>query len=420
MRSVKVSLIVFFSLSLVLLTGCSLFVPIPTPTLIIPVTGATGTPAATEIPGSSTGTTTPAANEISGSSSGTSTPPATSAPTPLVTLTSIPCNWAGFIRDVTVPDGTHFNPGTSFIKIWRIRNLGTCAWNTAYSLVLVAGNPMGAQPVISLPAEVEPGQTVDLSVNMVAPSTPGSHVSYWLLQDPSGQDFGNGFDHYGQFWIKIVTNPPTPTPTRIPTVTPTQPPTPSAATITPTPRSTPSAATTTSTVNPTQTPQILLDFTQNFCGATWKNSTAAITCPSTGIDFSKGSILSTSYPVPGSGTLANEPALILVPDSAANGQITGTYPVYSVQSGDRLQVLTACVAGAPQCNVAFSLDYITSGSPESTLKSWSNGSNGSFTNIDIDLSSLAGQQVQFILLVKNTGSVGQHNETLWIEPHIVR
>ncbi len=416
MRFGKFALVVVLGLSFVLMSGCSLFVPTPTPTLIIPVTGATGTPDITEIPGSSTGT--PAATETPESSTETAAPPGISTPTLSFTPTFLPCNWAGFIRDVSVPDGTHFNPGTPFTKTWRLRNLGACAWTTAYSLVFINGNRLGAQPVISLPAEIDPGVAVDLSVNMVAPSTPGSHVSYWMLQDPSGQNFGYGFGHEAQFWVKIVVNPPTPTPTKTPGITPTVPAT-AAPTMTPTRLPTPTA-TMTSTVLPTQTPKVGLDFTQNFCGATWKNSTTTIACPSTTVNYSTGSILITSYPVTINGTLTNVPSLILVPDSAANGQISGTYPPYTVQKGDHFQVLTTCITGVPQCSAPFELDYISSGGPEKTLQSWTSTGSGAFNNINIDLSSLAGQNVQFILLAKNSGSASQQNETLWATPRIVQ
>ena len=33
-------------------------------------------------------------------------------------------DWAGFIADVTVPDGTAFSPGATFTKTWRLKNIG--------------------------------------------------------------------------------------------------------------------------------------------------------------------------------------------------------------------------------------------------------------------------------------------------------
>ena len=63
------------------------------------------------------------------------------------------CYWAQFIADVTVPDGTNFAPGTAFKKTWRLKNIGTCAWNsTDVSLIFDSGEKMGA-PSFICPAD---------------------------------------------------------------------------------------------------------------------------------------------------------------------------------------------------------------------------------------------------------------------------
>ena len=66
------------------------------------------------------------------------------------------CNWAQFIADVTVPDGTNYAPGTTFKKTWRLKNIGTCAWgSTDVSLIFDSGERMGA-----------PASNADLSRSM--------------------------------------------------------------------------------------------------------------------------------------------------------------------------------------------------------------------------------------------------------------
>jgi len=35
-------------------------------------------------------------------------------------------------------------PGTTFIKTWRLKNLGPCVWSTSYSLVFFSGELMDA------------------------------------------------------------------------------------------------------------------------------------------------------------------------------------------------------------------------------------------------------------------------------------
>ncbi|NUQ84841.1 MAG: hypothetical protein HUU11_09020, partial [Anaerolineales bacterium] len=72
------------------------------------------------------------------------------------------CDWAQFIADVTVPDGAKYEPGATFKKTWRLKNIGTCTWTTSYSLVFDSGAQMGAPASVSFPANVAPGQTIDV------------------------------------------------------------------------------------------------------------------------------------------------------------------------------------------------------------------------------------------------------------------
>ena len=115
--------------------------------------------------------------------------PATSLPTPTVTPTPCAPNDSDFVSDVTIPDGKHEAAGAAFTKTWRLSNSGQCAWTTAYTLRNVSGEVMGGV-TINLPHDVPVGATVDLSVNFVAPSAAGKHISRWQLFTPEGVAFG--------------------------------------------------------------------------------------------------------------------------------------------------------------------------------------------------------------------------------------
>jgi hypothetical protein len=110
---------------------------------------------------------------------------------------------AEFVSDVTVPDGTDFSPGESFVKTWQLVNQGTTTWTTAYTLNYVSGALMDAPNSVNLPQEVPPGATVDISVNMEAPSDPGNYRSYWILKNASGQTFGVGPEANQSIWVDI-------------------------------------------------------------------------------------------------------------------------------------------------------------------------------------------------------------------------
>lgn len=125
----------------------------------------------------------------------TATPvPATNTPVP--TATKIPavtyCDWMAFVTDITVPDGTNFAPGETFVKTWRIKNRGTCTWTADYTLVFNGGDQMGGTTSVRLPGYVSPGQYIDVSVTFTAPTQPGSYKGYWILRNTSGALFGSG------------------------------------------------------------------------------------------------------------------------------------------------------------------------------------------------------------------------------------
>ncbi|GAB4541376.1 MAG: hypothetical protein Fur002_09680 [Anaerolineales bacterium] len=103
--------------------------------------------------------------------------------TPVFTPTSN-CNVAQFVTDVTIPDGTAMTPGQAFTKKWRIKNIGSCAWN-GFTLVFDSGDAMAA-PASSAIAALAPGQEVDLALNMTAPATPGAYRGYWRIVTNSG------------------------------------------------------------------------------------------------------------------------------------------------------------------------------------------------------------------------------------------
>jgi hypothetical protein len=111
---------------------------------------------------------------------------------------------AAFVSDVTVPDGTVFEPGETFTKTWRLRNDGDSTWTTSYSVVFDEGNDMGADASIPLTNEVAPGQTVDISVEMTAPDDVGEHSGFWLIRNAAGQIFGVGEDSDQPFFVVIV------------------------------------------------------------------------------------------------------------------------------------------------------------------------------------------------------------------------
>lgn len=117
--------------------------------------------------------------------------------------------------------------------------MGSCTWTTGYAVRFFYGAQMSAPDIIYLKGNVNPGQTIDIAVDMIAPQSPGTHQGNWKLSNAAGQLFGIGPTGDAPFWVRIyVLEPPTATPTPPNTVTPIPTPTPTGTltpTLTPTP-----------------------------------------------------------------------------------------------------------------------------------------------------------------------------------------
>jgi hypothetical protein len=84
-----------------------------------------------------------------------------------------------------------------------------------------------------------------------------------------------------------------------------------------------------------------------------------------------------------------------------------------------LKALVGCLDKSPSCNALFQLAYVADGGSVTALGGWSEVSDGSYTNIDVDLSSLAGKSVEFIFTVQNNGS-SSDDRAFWTAPMIER
>jgi len=147
---------------------------------ITPAT-VTPSPTLTPVPIPSTATVAPPPAAATATATVPAVPPAGA--------TACPSNDSDFVLDVTIPDGTHFAGGTVFNKTWRLRNSGSCTWNTSFQLRYVSGDALGGA-TINLTAPVPPGATTDITVSFTAPTATGSHTSRWQLFDDAGTAFG--------------------------------------------------------------------------------------------------------------------------------------------------------------------------------------------------------------------------------------
>ena len=335
------------------------------------------------------------------------TPTVTNTPGPITpTVPPSACDKVQYVADVNIPDGTVMQPGAQFTKTWKLKNVGTCAWTKSYQLVFFSGEKMGAASSAAFPQDVAVGTTVNISINMVAPSAAGSYRGYWMFKNSNGALFGLGSQGNKPWWVDIKVAGPTVTP-GAPTATPGGP------TITPSPTAT--------SGGPTATPNAgsAYDFAANACNGTWFSAAGQLPCPGTDGD-AKGFVLKVANPKLETGVVDTRPGLITFPQNKQDGYIQGFYPPFKVQSGDHFRSTINCENGATNCYVAFRLDYQTGTDPIKTF--WGpflERYEGQVYNVDVDLSALAGKDIKFILTVLSAGSaVG--DRALWVGPYIAR
>ncbi len=104
------------------------------------------------------------------------------------------------IQDVTVPDNTVMTRGEKFTKTWRFLNNGKCNWS-GYIIAFFAGDRMGTPDSASVP-QTDAGKTVDVSIELTAPSVDGAYTGFYVLKNAKGETLSIGTEQ--AFWLKIL------------------------------------------------------------------------------------------------------------------------------------------------------------------------------------------------------------------------
>jgi hypothetical protein len=300
-------------------------------------------------------------------STSTLAPTATFTNTPIpatATATPVPCYLASFVSDVTIADGSSFMAGEIFVKTWRIKNAGSCTWSTNYKIYFLSGNAMSAPASVNFPKTVKPGETVDLSVTMVAPGNTGDYSGNWMLSAQDGTVFGVNLGSNVPLTVKIKV----------------------------------------ASVPKLNDANAIYDFIKNHCAAQWRTNAGFITCPTASFDYKNGTISRSYAPIIENGLADDEGALITIPAIGGDGFIQGQFPKMVIHSGDHFKATLLCTYQKPKCSVTFELLYMEYGiNTVTSLGTWNKIYDNSFLPVDVDLSALDGKDVIFFLKVHSQG-----------------
>nr|CAB3256067.1 uncharacterized protein C6orf106 homolog [Phallusia mammillata] len=95
-----------------------------------------------------------------------------------------------FVRDVTIGEGEAVPPDTEFLKTWRLHNNGDERWPMGCTLRFVNGEKMEAPDWVAV-SELQPSDTIDISVRMRSPSVAGLHQGQWRIYNRNMIPFGD-------------------------------------------------------------------------------------------------------------------------------------------------------------------------------------------------------------------------------------
>jgi Ig-like domain from next to BRCA1 gene len=297
------------------------------------------------------------------------------------TATPIPCDRGQFVKDVSIPDDTEIAAGAAFQKTWRIKNNGSCTWTSNYALIFYSGDAMSGQPSAPITnGTVPPGSTIDITVTLTAPTTPGTYKGNWRLRNGGGVIFGIGENADQSFWVQIKSITPTPTPTVTPAV------------------------------------NVAFDFIAQGPNAHWRNSTTNLPWGDQDSDAAGIAAPVTNLKMEDGNTYPN--LLATYPQQITDGMILGLYPQYKIQTNDHLRTRIGFRYSCGTANARFQIRYVE-GQSAVTVLDQLESCDGSMANIDVNLANLVGHTVQFELVVLANGSAAG-DVTLWVAPRIER
>jgi Ig-like domain from next to BRCA1 gene len=312
----------------------------------------------------------------------TSTPLPTNTPIPpTATPIPIPCDRGQFVKDMTVPDNTEIATGATFIKTWRLKNNGSCTWTSGYTLYFYNGDAMSGPASAQLTnGTVPPGSTVDVSVTLIAPSTPGTYKGNWRFRNVGGSSFGIGENADQSFWVQIKAVSPTPTPSPTPAYT------------------------------------LSYDFIAKGPDAAWRNATTNLPWGDPDNDSPGVAVNVANVKMEDGNTYGS--LLATYPQKITDGMILGLYPAYTIQANDHLRTRIGLRYDCGSGSVKFQIRYIE-GASEVTVGEWVENCDNALSSLDINLSALVGHNVQFELVVLANGP-WNNDLALWVSPRIER
>ena len=184
----------------------------------------------------------------------------------------------------------------------------------------------------------------------------------------------------------------------------------------------------TATITPSPTPDLglvglpteekgtqVFDFVEKMCVAQWSNRGLDLPCPGNGTQSSAGYVMQLDGKA--QGLPSNMNILLAYTPQEKYETISGKYPAFTVQKGDRFRTVLACKEHT-FCDVDFVLNF-SNEKGSAGLTHWRYIFTDKPIVVDYPLDAIAGETVQFTLAVRTSGNPVEAY-AVWIAPHIYR
>lgn len=307
--------------------------------------------------------------------SATAGTPAAAAATATSQPRSAVCDFAAFVGDVTIPDGTMIPPNTPFTKTWTVKNIGTCTWTPDYQIVYDGGDLLGSPMAVPMvDRNVAPGETAQISITLTAPPDNKRHYSYWKFRNDKGGVFGVvdvATNEERPVWAEIVVGE-------------------------------------------------YYSFIDNMCLATWKTGSGTLlSCPGDPNATEGGAVYRMNSSQWEGDVYEDEPILVMVPPAGENTTIVGQFPPVIVPQYDWLLTRFGCLADVPDCSATVRITYSVDGGPELPLFEGQQQFDDTIDPINIQLANygIANKSVSFLFYVTANGE-GSDNKIFFFVPRL--
>ena len=114
---------------------------------------------------------------------------------------------AGLLVDVTPGEEGVLRPNQRFTKKWILQNSGSTVWTTDYAVVFTGGRDMEGSRELALNVSIHPGESLELSLDLISPKEYGTFVGTYQLRNAQGELFGMGEDASQPFYNLVHIGP---------------------------------------------------------------------------------------------------------------------------------------------------------------------------------------------------------------------